>query len=81
MGCYDAYNISGMLQFFKRGGLYSELDVKNIIPFKERMGTDLRAYNYPLLNKKEFKVSDALYLVSLHKNEGVRSAFLDATLH
>jgi len=74
-------NISGAIRFFQKGGTYAELNPRDIRPFESRMGQEAKTFNNPLLQAKEFKESDVLYLIAIHKAPAVRSAFLNIALH
>ena len=53
---------------------------RDIRPFESRMGKEASAYSYSLLQVRKFKETDVLYLIALHKDPAVRSAWLDTAL-
>ncbi len=73
-------NLQGTVRFFELGGTYSELDPRDIRPFEARMDREAKAFTYPLLQKREFNEFDVLSLIAMHKDEGVRSAWLNIAL-
>lgn len=73
-------NLAGAVRFFQLGGTYSELDPRDIRPFESRMKNEAKAYKYPILQIKQFKASDVLYLIAIHKDLGIKSAWLDSAL-
>ena len=73
-------NIKGTIRFFEVGGLYSELNEKDIRAFESRMGKEIGLYRYPILQVRRFKPSDVLTVVELHKNPDIQAAWLNAAL-
>ncbi len=73
-------HLAGLIEFFKKGGVVSELNAADVRAFEKRMGKSLRTFKSLQFGIRRLSVMHLLALFDIHKDPSIGAFFLKTAL-